>query len=458
MQNHKLAHNEALENRLPARFPGSAPLPESFRNSTKGWPVSGPGLRTADVEHVPELLVKRHNDQSDPFSLLSGYHPHLCIHRCPSCFSEQDLVYAKTQPDGSPNRIMGLEETFDIIDKLRSLARMNGSVFESVKFLGPGELLMNPELFQIIDGYAKRGITLAIFTKGALLGSDVLARKYQGLYGIRSARDLVDRLASCKNVALLFSFQSFDPEVQQNLVSRRVDGKMLGFRAEGKLMGLRGYPGVRNQALEYLFDSSFYRDGITDRICIANTPIVPENIDESFDIYRFFIERGTPVIMTPTMVSGLGLVQLGRQRSLMNTFQERLIELYAEIYLYNIRKGIQTIEQVEEEGIASYVGAAPCNQASNGFGLIRANGRVDMCPGRADGPDSIFGNVLEDAVGTIWARSPNRIRGESDPHNLVNNRCPAKDATSPEENGCRPFPFRFYDIVMEKLKGKLASG
>jgi MoaA/NifB/PqqE/SkfB family radical SAM enzyme len=443
MQNHIKTHKEELERRLPARFPGMEPLPEGFRNSTRGWPVKSgkPGCYTADVEHVPDRLAAKHNDGTGDFSLLSGYHPNLCIHRCPSCFSEQDAVYAKRRADGSMNPIMTMSQTFGVIDKLMAIAESEGHTFESVKFLGPGELLMNPELFDIIEEYAKRGITIGIFTKGALLGSDALARKYQGHKGMGSAKEFVDRLAACGNVTLLFSFQSFDPDVQQSLVSRRVEKKMLG---------LRGYAGIRLQALEDILASGFYSDGMTDRICIANTPIVPENIEESFDIYRFFIERGTPVVMTPTMVSGLGLVQLGRQRTGMNSFQERLIELYAEVYGYNIRKGIQTIEQIVSEGIASYVGAAPCSQASNGFGLIRANGRVDMCPGRADGPDSIFGNVMETSPAEIWAKSLNRMRG-MDPHNLVNNGCPAKDATSPEQNACRPFPYGFYERVMSLL-------
>ena len=445
MQNHKLAHKEAFAKRFPARFPGHAPLPEGFRNSTRGWPVRAetPGCYTADVEHVPDELVAKHNDPDSDYSLLSSYHPDLCVHRCPSCFSEQDAVYAKRNADGSPNPIMTMRETFGVIDQLAAIAASENHRFESVKFLGPGELRMNPELFDIIEEYAKRGITIGIFTKGALLGNDALARKYQGHKGINSAKEFVDRLAACGNVTLLFSFQSFDPETQQALVSRVVDGKS---------RGLRGYHEIRVKALENLFASDFYKDGMTNRICAANTPIVPENIDESLDIYRFFIERGTPVIMTPTMVSGLGLVQLGRQRSVMNQFQERLIELYAQIYLFNIRKGIQTIEQIRSEGIASYVGAAPCNQASNGFGLIRANGRVDMCPGRADGPDSIHGNAMDTSASEIWANSPNRLRGIADPHNLVNNRCPAKDATSPEQNACRSFPYGFYDMVMARLE------
>jgi hypothetical protein len=446
MQNHT-KYREAMEARFPARFPGLLPLPEGFRNCVRGWPVKSdrPGCYMADVEHVPDRLVAKHNDPSSDYSLMSNYHPDICVHRCPSCFSEQEAVYAKRKPDGSINRLMSMAETFGVIDQLIAIAASEGHGFESVKFLGPGEFLMNPELFEIIDNYARRGINIGIFTKAALLGNDGLARKYQGRNGIGSAKEFVERLASCANVSLHLGFHSFDPDIHQGMVSTLV---------EGKGRGLSGHHEMLQKAFGYIFASGFYQGGITDRVCILNGPIVPANIEESLDIYRFFIERGMPAIMTPTMVSGLGLVQLGRQRGVMNSFQERLIELYCEVYLYNISKGIQTMEQIEREGISPYVGAAPCNQVSNGFGLIRANGRVDMCPGRADGPDSIFGNVQETSAAQIWARSPNRVRGEIS-HNLVNNRCPAKDAASPEQNGCRSFPFGFYDMVMERLKEKM---
>jgi MoaA/NifB/PqqE/SkfB family radical SAM enzyme len=438
MQKHLNANLEAYEQRFPARFPGFSPLPEGFRNGVRGYHVRGapePGLRTLEIEHVPDAIASAHNDPKNDDSALSLYFPRLCLHRCASCFSKEISVYGKGQ------RMLTMQETFGVVDQAMAIASAEGHAFESVRFLGPGELLMNPQLFEILDEYRKRGIRFSIFTKGALLGHDGLARKFQKNAGIRCARELVERLASYGNVGLLLSFQSFDARVAQNLVSTK---------SGQTILGLRNYPRMRDDALESIISSDFFRpDGTTERVCAINAPIVPENIGESFDIYRFMIERGIPVMMTPTMVSGLGSCQLERQKG-VSGFIGKVVELYSGIYLYNIKKGIQSLGQIVSEGISSYVGAEPCNMPAHGL-YVRANGDVQMCTGRRDA-ETLFGNVSAEPLSLIWGRSPHL---GMDP---VNNRCPAKDSKCPEQDSCRTFPFGFYDAVMGRLMEKLGCG
>lgn len=271
------------------------------------------------------------------------------------------------------------------------------------------------------------------------MGDDTLAKKYHGLtakkyHGI-TAKQLTDRLADFDNVGILLSFQSFDEDLQDSLVTTKNGGEVAG---------LRGYSKIREKALENLFASKFYNQGRTNRVCIVNAPIVPENIGESFDIYEFFVRRGTPLVMAPTMVSGKGCNQLEKQKAQLSQEQwhNQLVELYARGYDLNLKLGIQTPEQIAKEGIAPYVGAQPCNQASTGL-YIRANGLVQMCPGRLDATTK-FGSVLESSLREIWDASPNKARGKQDPHCLVNNRCPAKDG--------RAFPDGFYDRVMKRYQ------
>jgi MoaA/NifB/PqqE/SkfB family radical SAM enzyme len=327
---------------------------------------------------------------------------------------------------------MTLEDTIGVIDQAVEIAKEEGHEFKSVKFLGPGELLMNPQLFEIIDAYNERGIQLNIFTKGALLGSNELAQKYQGM----SAKKLVDRLASYDNVGLLMSFQSFDNEKQESLVTSK--------DLNGGTKGLTNYSKIREQALENIFDSELYQNGMTNKVCMINAPIVPENINESFEIYKFFVERGTPIVMTPSMLSGKGCGQYAKQDGSISQeeWHKKLVDLYAKVYALNIEKGIQTDEQIREEGIASYVGAEPCNQVSTGL-YIRANGIAQMCPGRFDN-ETVFANVQETPLKEIWENSPNKQIGIDDPHNLANNKCPAKDGYA--------FPKDFYERVMQEYK------
>ena len=284
--------------------------------------------------------------------------------------------------------------------------------------------------------YKKRGIQFNIFTKGALIGSDELAQKYQGM----SAKQLTDKLASYNNVGLLMSFQSFNDELQDSLVTSRDE--------KGNLAGLQRYSKIREQALENIFGSNFYKNGITNRICIINAPITPENIDESFDIYKFFVERATPVVMTPSMLSGKGCGAYRISEEEKRKFQDKLVELYAKIYTYNVEKGVQTDEQIKQEGIASYVGAEPCNQVATGL-YLRANGIVQMCPGRFD-KETVFANVQDTSLREIWQNSPNKKMGIENSQNLVNNKCPAKDGYA--------FPQDFYDRVMKRYQEILNKG
>ncbi len=439
-----------LESRLPITVPGK--MPAGWVNGVTDWHIHGedggeptqPGLYTLDIEHIPSEVVALHNDPSTAASVMNLYRSRLCVHACEFCFNEEGAVYAKRGAAGArgnptrigaraPNRMLTLEETIGIVDEAISIAAAEGHAFKSVKFLGPGELLMNPDLFRIIEAYQERGVTLSIFTKGAMLGSDELAQRYQGM----GAKELTERLAAYGNVNLLFSFQTFDDEKADRLVTSE--------RA-GQRQGLQGYAAIRDQALENIMGSAFYANGATQRVCALNAPITPENIDESFDIYRFFVERGTPVVMTPSMLSGKGKEQHQRERE-ADDFVEKLVELYARIYAYNVEKGIQTDEQILAEGIASYVGAEPCNQAALGL-YIRANGSVQSCPGRRDA-ETIYGDVRTQGLAAIWATSPNRQRGFDDPRNLVNNRCPAKDSV-PGRDGA--FPIGFYDRVMERYQ------
>lgn len=432
------AQKKNIERLFPARFPGQTRLPEGWKNHVIGChtPSDAPGLRMLDVEHVPPDVARQHNDRSSQRSVISLYRGRVCLHNCPSCFNEEIDVY------GKHNRMLTLPETMGIVDEARAIAKKGGDLLEAVKFLGPGELLMNPELFDIIEGYQSRGIFINIFTKGALLGDDRLAARHQGHRGIKGAAELVERLSSYPNVGLIFSFQSFDPILQDSFVTRRKGSRILG---------LKGHSGRRDRALELLSRSAFFdRDGASRRLSLINAPFTPENVEESFEIYRFSIERGMPMICTPTMISGRGKEQVRRQAT--SSWHDRVIELYSEIYLYNIMKGIQTLEEIEAEGISPYAGSKPCNQAAVGL-YIRASGMVQMCPGRFD-HETVFGNASVAPLEGIWERSRNRKRGQ-DPMMRINNRCPAKDSVEPEQDRMRAFPYGFYDRVMEMLRHRL---
>src|SRR3989344_6663118 len=85
-----------------------------------------------------------------------------CPHACPGCFNNAELT----------NPIMTLPEVMRVIDQAKTLG------LESMKFLGPGELLANSQLFHILDALAERNIVAGIFTKATIMGNDKLAQHY----------------------------------------------------------------------------------------------------------------------------------------------------------------------------------------------------------------------------------------------------------------------------------------
>ena len=68
--------------------------------------------------------------------------------------------------------------TFDEVKLVVRKAKELG--LETAKFLGPGELLHNPKLFEILDFFEQENINICIFTKGVILGDDELAQKNFG--------------------------------------------------------------------------------------------------------------------------------------------------------------------------------------------------------------------------------------------------------------------------------------
>jgi MoaA/NifB/PqqE/SkfB family radical SAM enzyme len=162
----------------------------------------------------------------------------------------------------------------------------------------------------------------------------------------------------------------------------------------------RTYFEVRNDALRLLTEEGF-NEGNPTQLCLATNPITKENIQEIFEIYKWGRERNIYVIVTPSMISG---------RAQRNFFwkeitpsPKEIIELYTSIYIYNIEMGIQTLEQIVEEGISSYAGGHPCNQVSVGM-YLTINGKIFRCPG-----DEItyLGSVRDHSLKDVWQGSEN---------------------------------------------------
>ena len=300
---------------IPLVFQGS--VPSNFVNDVKGW-----SFTKAELEANRGRLLTLDID--------FGEH---CTLKCPWCFRKNGIV------DSSGRPTLTYIETLDVIRQAKELG------LKTVKFLGAGEPFENSLFLQFLRDLRELDVHASIFTKGHVLGSNKLARQYfcksEGIY---TAEQLVLAVADI-GASILLSFQSFDNFFQDSLV------------------GVKGYTALRNQAIELLCYHGF-NDPNPTRLALAMVPITRQTIREAFEIYVWARERNMYPCACPSMCSGRARDELYRRT--IEPFDRDLVDLYAQIYEYNISKGIQTFDRICQEGVAAYAGGAPCNQIACG--------------------------------------------------------------------------------------------
>lgn len=405
---------------VPASLPAKSELPHGTSRMIWKWSYPADRLgKTVTVEgvEVKKLLTLDLNIPEEVFSSMVNSAPpgtaedvfvknFPCIHKCAGCF-------VNTKPR---NQILTQEEDWGIIDQAQKLGT------ESVRFLGPGELLINPKLFEIMDEFKRRDLVLGIFTKGAVMGNDMLSYHYHGI----NSEELVQKLVSYPNVTFLIGGRSFDPESENRFTPRN----------EQQIKEKFDYHQARNLAIERLCRAGMNADIHRPRLAIICSPVTAHNLGHVAEIYKWGAERNIPVYLPPTMVSGKGhkLVRGSREK----VFEDAYIDLAVEVYTWAIERGVMTLEQFKKEGPHPYIGVAPCNQLTHGL-YVHCDGAVWRCPGN-DTPDFVVHNNIRDAsLLDIWRGSKNyRV-------NKFNNGC-VKDGVT--------LPRRFYSEVKRRVEGQ----
>ncbi len=371
--------SDSLSVRIPAVFPGMEKVPANFKNDIQGWNFSREYLE----ENAGKLLT---------LDLDFG---EACSLKCPHCFRHNGTI------DHSKNRSLSHLEIFSLIRKATNLG------LESIKILGAGEPFENRFFLGFLQEMQAKGIKVNIFTKAHVLGDDALAQKYFNL----SAEDLIGTIKDL-DVSLNVGFNSFNPEIQDSMV------------------GVQGYTAKRNRALELLSEAGF-NQGQPTRLCLAIVPITKQNIHEIYEIYVWARERNIYPVTTVSMCAGRA--QDSWQD--LTPSPEELIALYTRINIYNIEKGISTLDELKRNDISSYAGGCPCHQVACGM-YITSRGIVLRCPGD---DTTIFGDVYKTKLKDIWQNSENYLvrRG------IFNCHCPPKDGKS--------IPLDFYNKVLENV-------
>ncbi|MAF35620.1 hypothetical protein CL622_00700 [archaeon] len=364
-------------------------------------------LSTFDVEFLDnEIVTLAKKGVVD----LAKHYP--CIHKCKGCFSQEDIY-------GDVDNLMYWEDVMGQIDQACDIG------LSSVKFLGPGELFQNRDLFDILDALSERNMPISIFTKGAEMGDDALAEYIYGDQHIHTAQDLVDRVAEYGNVRILLGFNSLDPKRQdlaigaskENIEPRIKNGIY-------QRLGIFDYTNKRNQALVNLVQAGFNDPERGQRLSLIAGPIRLYQIDEIASAYLWAAQRNIPLVIAPTMESGPRAVALSKNDQREDPEHKMLVDMMVSVYSTAIDSGILTLDTITNEGISGYMGTSPCNQVANGL-FMRLNGQIQMCAGKSD-RDAIYGNVHNTSLVDIWKNSPNYAMGA-----LENNWCVAKTSSMP---------------------------
>lgn len=323
-----------------------------------------------------------------------------CSLHCPTCYRRKNPV------DSSGTRDLTYDELLNVIDEARTLG------LQSVKICGAGEPTEDRRFLQFVQDMTQRGIGVACFTKGQVLGSDSETNR---IFGIDSAFTLCQQLFGLK-VSFMLSWQSFRPAIQDAIV------------------GKSGHSYIRDQVFDNLVRAGFNKP-LPTRLSLNSNPITKQNIHEIFNLYVFARKQNILPVTAVHMVSG----EQYKNPHFLSKFDvsdQHKIELWTRIYAWNIENGIHTMKNISDEGISALPGISPCNQIACGM-YITANGNVVSCPGS----NVIEGNVREKPLKEIWEASENKKRA-----GIFNCYCPPKDGIT--------IPDDLYHQVLKNLIAK----
>ncbi len=361
-------------------------FPKNLVNDVNGWAFSEKELQ-ANLGKVLTLDIDFGN---------------FCTLNCPHCFRRNNKV------DFGKKKLMNYDDIVNLVKEGKKLG------LKSVKFLGAGEPFQNKRFLEFLRELKRLDVIPLIFTKGHVIGDDAEVEKWNSHYGISTGEELVEELKKV-NASILLGFNSFDTKIQD---------KMVG--------GVKGYTLKRNRALGLLVKAGFNKHNPT-HLCLVTAPITNENYNEIFEIYKWGRVRNLYVAACPTMVSGRCADIWAWHK--ITPSSKKLIDLYTKIYKFNIKKGIQTLKQIEKEGIASYAGGHSCNQVACGM-YVTLTGIVLRCPGD---DVTVFGDIWKKSLKDIWLKSENYGRAGT-----FNCGCPPKWGKS--------IPYNLFTDVMLNLE------
>ena len=304
-----------------------------------------------------------------------------CFVKNPALFGDHDLLY--------PEQIMTLIE--EAVQKLGA---------KSIKYLGPTEFFRDPDAFEHLDRFEELGVTLGIFAKDPMFGSDKEVERVFGHIDLKTSEEFVAKLSKYRHLRILYNFRSFRSDVTNDLV-------------RGGYQGKEDFPGnyhaIQTRSLHLLYEYLVRQEleaGREARLMMLNAPITPNTVMEALEIFKHFTDRGVTVCSTASMQSGCGSQLYVRQSP---EFVAKLARYYAKAMQHSVRRGMIPRGYYEELGPSPYAGIAHCIQMCSGV-IIRETGQLMRCPGadHAAWCDHLAPEeLLKNGLAWAWKRTKN---------------------------------------------------
>jgi len=344
-------------------------------------------LLSLEFNWLPKNVVEEYNSRKTEYerkkTLVEKVYGN-CKLNCKGCYVKQDNLFKS-------NNLISPEDVLKIIEEA-----VNELGTKTVKYLGPSEFFRDKDVFDYLDKLQKIGVVINIFVKDPMFGDDEEVKKLFGDKNINTSEELIEKLSSYENLRMLFNFRSFDEDTTNDLVRGGYNGKS-DYQ--------KNYKSVQNRALKLLYNyfcEKEIKKGKASRLIIVNTPITSETIGEALEIFKYFLDRGVPVISTTSMQSGCG----GKIYNNLNSdFLKKFEQYYIETIKYSLSRGVISKEYIKKYGPSPYAGMNHCFQLCNGL-LIRETGQLMRCPGadHNEWQDSIKPEELLEK-GVVWAWS-----------------------------------------------------
>lgn len=343
-----------------------------------------------------------------------------CKLHCPHCFKSNSALQKAKKEE------LSFEELKDIILKFKELW------LKTVKVCWAGEPFDNKEFITFLQFLSDNDIKASVFTKGYVIWDNKRISDLYSHIGITNGEQLAQKLKEL-DTSILLSFNSFDDELQ----------KEYSWATKWKLKDT--YISARNQALINCINAGLneFKPGETTRLAIVMAPMKPENLAEVKEIYTWGRMRNLYPVWCPANLAGDWIIENERVDIVAPDYQKQLVDVYSDLYVWNIEHGVTSMEQLKKEWVSLYPGCHPCTQ-SRIWGYLNLYGELLSCPGHDTKREEL-------KISKNIKQEPNYLQMRKGSLNYkrewFNQYCIARDEIT--------LQLGFYDKIMKKIQEKL---